>query len=162
MNKIRVGLGFDTHSFIPGDSITIGGVKIPFNKSFEAHSDGDLLVHAICDALLGSIGLKDIGTYFPDTDKNFENIDSLRILAQTLGLLKSQGWMISNVDCNIIIQEPKMMPYIDRMKEIIANILEIEIADISIKANSSENIGFIGRGEGASAQAIVLVSKTLN
>lgn len=159
MNKFRVGIGFDTHAFIQGDSIIIGGVKIPFNKSFLAHSDGDVLIHAICDALLGSVGLKDIGTCFPDNDERYKNIDSLVILKQTYDMVKSKGWIVSNIDCNIIIQEPKMKPYIDKMKEIISNIFEIEMEDVSIKAKTSENIGFIGRGEGASAQAIVLVTK---
>jgi len=159
LNKFRVGIGFDTHAFIQGDSIIIGGVKIPFNKSFLAHSDGDVLIHAICDALLGSVGLKDIGTCFPDNDERYKNIDSLVILKQTYDMVKSKGWIVSNIDCNIIIQEPKMKPYIDKMKEIISNIFEIEMEDVSIKAKTSENIGFIGRGEGASAQAIVLVTK---
>lgn len=155
--KFRVGLGFDTHAFQEGNQLIIGGVKIPFHKAFKAHSDGDVLIHAICDALLGASGNKDIGTFFPDTDLKYKNINSLILLEKVVSEVKIENWKVNNIDCTIIIQEPKMSPYIDFMKEIISPILEVEIKDISIKAKTSENIGFIGRGEGVSAQVVVLL-----
>lgn len=159
MNKpsIRVGLGTDTHAFQKGDFLVIGGVKIPFHKSFKAHSDGDVLLHALCDALLGASGNKDIGSFFPDTDTAFENVNSMHLLKKTVEIIHAQNWKVANVDCVIAIQQPKMAPHIDAMKKNIADCLQISTNDVSVKAKTSENIGFIGRGEGASTQVVVLL-----
>lgn len=155
--SIRVGLGTDTHVFKNGDFLIIGGVKIPFDKSFKAHSDGDVLFHAVCDALLGASGNKDIGTFFPDTDPAFKNINSMDLLKKTVEVIQAQNWKVANIDCVITIQQPKMAPHIDAMKENIASCLKISTEDVSVKAKTSENIGFIGRGEGAIAQVVVLL-----
>lgn len=155
--SLRVGLGTDTHAFIDGESLIIGGVKIPFHKSFKAHSDGDVLLHAICDALLGASGNKDIGTFFPDTDSVYKNANSMDLLKKTMDVISASNWKVANIDCVIAIQQPKMSPYIDAMKENIANCLQISMDDVSVKAKTSENIGFIGRGEGASAQVVVML-----
>lgn len=155
--SLRVGLGTDTHAFIDGEFLVIGGVKIPFHKSFKAHSDGDVLLHAICDALLGASGNKDIGTFFPDTDSAYKNANSLDLLKKTIEVISVSNWKVANIDCVITIQQPKMSPYIDAMKENIANCLQISMDDVSVKAKTSENIGFIGRGEGASAQVVVML-----
>ncbi len=159
MTIIRVGLGIDTHAFQKGEYLIIGGVKIPYNKSFKAHSDGDVLIHAICDALLGAAGLKDIGTYFPDNNPDYKSINSSILLEKVVQIIDSIGWKVSNIDCNIIVQEPKMAPFIDEMKINISNLLKINMEDVSIKAKTSENLGFIGRSEGVSAQAVVLIKK---
>ncbi|MDD2411858.1 MAG: 2-C-methyl-D-erythritol 2,4-cyclodiphosphate synthase [Bacteroidales bacterium] len=155
--SIRVGLGTDTHAFQKGEFLVIGGVKIPFDKSFKAHSDGDVLLHAVCDALLGASGNKDIGTFFPDTDPVFENANSMDLLKKTVEIIHAQNWKVANIDCVITIQQPKMAPHIDAMKDNIASCLQISTEEVSVKAKTSENIGFIGRGEGASAQVVVLL-----
>lgn len=159
MLNFRVGLGFDTHAFQKGEFLTIGGVEIPFHYSFKAHSDGDVLVHAIIDSLLGAAGLKDIGSFFPDNDPKYKDIDSLKLLEITMEKLKEANWKIGNIDCNIIIQKPKMAAHIPQMKLNVAKVLNIETSQIGIKAKTSENIGFIGREEGASAQAVCLIYK---
>lgn len=157
MTKIRVGLGFDTHAFQKGEYLMIGGVKVLYIKSFKAHSDGDVLYHAICDALLGAAGLKDIGTYFPDNNSTYKSINSALLLEKVVQMIHSMGWKVSNIDCNIIIQEPKMAPYIDDMKVNISSLLQINIEDVSVKAKTSEMLGFIGRSEGVSTQVVVLI-----
>ncbi len=155
--SLRVGIGTDTHTFVEGDHLVIGGVNIPFNKSFKAHSDGDVLLHAVCDALLGASGNKDIGTFFPDNDIFYRNANSIDLLNKTVEIISVANWKVGNIDCVITIQQPKMAPYIDDMKENIARCLHIPISDVSIKAKTSEEIGFIGRGEGVSTQVVVLL-----
>jgi 2-C-methyl-D-erythritol 2,4-cyclodiphosphate synthase len=157
--KIKVGIGFDTHRLVIHKPLIIGGVLIPSSLGCEGHSDADVLIHAICDALLGAAHLRDIGFYFPDTDKQYKNIDSKIILQKTYDLVQSMGWKIENIDTTVIIEQPKLSPYIETMKESLSNVLCINIDDISIKAKTSEKLGFIGREEGVSAYAVALISK---
>ncbi len=156
---IRIGNGYDVHAFTKGDSITLGGVKIPHSKAFEAHSDGDVLIHALCDALLGALALGDIGQHFPDTDNSFENIDSRILLRKVAALIKSKGYVLSNCDCIIVAQSPKMAPHIQSMRENLAQDLETNTENISVKATTTEQLGFTGREEGISSYAVVLLQK---
>lgn len=154
---MRIGQGYDVHAFTDGDYLTIGGVKIVFDKAFKAHSDGDVLLHAITDALLGAAGLGDIGKHFPDTDPQFKNIDSRVLLRKTVSLLATHGFRCGNIDSTIIAQAPKMLPYIDAMKAVVADDLNIEPGCVNIKATTTEWLGFCGRGEGIAAMASVLL-----
>lgn len=156
---MRIGHGYDVHRFTDGDYIVIGGVKIEYSKSLLAHSDGDVLVHAICDALLGAAGQRDIGYHFPDTDQKYKGISSLQLLSLVGELLVSLGYSISNIDSTIIAQSPKMKPYIEEMKENIAKSLNIYVDKVNVKATTEENLGFTGRGEGISAHAVCLIFK---
>lgn len=156
---MRIGHGYDVHRFTDGDYIVIGGVKIEYCKSLLAHSDGDVLVHAICDALLGAAGQRDIGYHFPDTDQKYKGISSLQLLSLVGELLVSLGYSISNIDSTIIAQSPKMKPYIEEMKENIAKSLNIYVDKVNVKATTEENLGFTGRGEGISAHAVCLIIK---
>lgn len=156
---MRIGHGYDVHRFTDGDYIVIGGVKIEYCKSLLAHSDGDVLVHAICDALLGAAGQRDIGYHFPDTDQKYKGISSLQLLSLVGELLVSLGYSISNIDSTIIAQSPKMKPYIEEMKENIAKSLNIYVDKVNVKATTEENLGFTGRGEGISAHAVCLIFK---
>lgn len=156
---MRIGHGYDVHRFTDGDYIVIGGVKIEYCKSLLAHSDGDVLVHAICDALLGAAGQRDIGYHFPDTDQKYKGISSLQLLSLVGELLVSLGYSISNIDSTIIAQSPKMKPYIEKMKENIAKSLNIYVDKVNVKATTEENLGFTGRGEGISAHAVCLIFK---
>ena len=156
---MRIGHGYDVHRFTDGDYIVIGGVKIEHCKSLLAHSDGDVLVHAICDALLGAAGQRDIGYHFPDTDQKYKGISSLQLLSLVGDLLVSLGYSISNIDSTIIAQSPKMKPYIEEMKENIAKSLNIYVDKVNVKATTEENLGFTGRGEGISAHAVCLIFK---
>ena len=155
--KVKVGFGIDVHQLAQGRDCILGGVKIPHDKGPLGHSDADVLLHAICDALLGAAGLKDIGTYFPDTDNSFKNIDSRILLQKTFALVKEKNYTVSNVDCSLVIEQPKLKPHIDAMKKNIAEILEIEMDDVSVKATTNERMGFIGREEGVVAYAVVLL-----
>ncbi len=154
---LRIGEGFDVHAFCAGDYVTIGGVKIPHHQAIEAHSDGDVLLHAICDALLGSLALGDIGSHFPDTDPQLSNVDSQNLLAQVMAFLKEKNARVHNIDATIIAQTPKMSPHIMPMREVIANHLSISLDCVSIKATTTEKLGFTGRKEGIAAKAVVLV-----
>ncbi len=156
--NIRVGQGYDVHNFCEGDAIILGGVKIPYEKAFQAHSDGDVLIHALCDALLGALALGDIGKHFPDTDSEYVNIDSRKLLKHVIQLITEKGWSLINVDCTIIAQEPKMSPHIESMRVNLSNDLGVAIDRVSIKATTTEKLGFEGRKEGVAAQAIVLLS----
>lgn len=156
---MRIGHGYDVHKFANGTYIVIGGVKIEYCKSLLAHSDGDVLVHAICDALLGASGQRDIGYHFPDTDPKYKGINSLKLLSLVGELLSDLGYYICNIDSTIIAQAPKMKPYIEEMKENIANSLYISKDQVNVKATTEENLGFTGRGEGISAHAVCLISK---
>ena len=155
--KVKVGFGIDVHQLAKGRDCILGGVKIPHDKGPLGHSDADVLLHAICDALLGAAGLKDIGTYFPDTDNSFKNIDSKILLEKTFHLIKERSYTVSNVDCSLVIEQPKLKPHIDAMKSNIAKLLEIDVDDVSVKATTNERMGFIGREEGVVAYAVVLL-----
>ena len=157
--KIRVGLGIDFHRIETGLQLWIGGVLIPSAKGCVAHSDGDVLLHAICDSLLGAAGLPDIGFHFPDSDPELRNIRSTILLERTSGIICKKGYKVSNIDCTICLEEPKIAPHIAEMREIIARILDISTEDISIKATTTEKMGFIGREEGVAALAVALLQK---
>lgn len=156
---MRIGHGYDVHRLIDGNSITIGGVCIPYTKTLLAHSDGDVLLHAICDALLGAAGLGDIGYHFPDTDNKYKNISSIELLKSVNLLLYNKNYSIVNIDCTIIAQAPKMMNYIDQMITNIAHALNLNKDCVNIKATTEEKLGFTGRYEGISAHAVCLISK---
>jgi 2-C-methyl-D-erythritol 2,4-cyclodiphosphate synthase len=155
--NFRIGHGFDVHRFGEGDFIILGGVKIPFHHGFIAHSDGDVLIHALCDALLGSIAAGDIGMHFPDSNDAYKDIDSGILLERTRLLLTQRAYCIANVDITIIAQAPKMSPYIPDMRHRLAQILETTIEQINIKATTTEHLGFTGRGEGIAVHSVVLV-----
>ncbi len=157
--KIRVGLGFDTHILVEGRPLIIGGIHIPSSPGFQGHSDADILIHAICDALLGAANLRDIGYHYPDTDMKYKDIDSKILLKDTYEMLQHKGWKIENIDATVVLEQPKLSSYIPLMKECLSEILKITTDDISIKAKTSEKMGFIGRAEGASAYAIALIKK---
>lgn len=155
----RIGQGFDVHALCEGEELWIGGLLIPHSKGTIAHSDGDVLLHAICDALLGAVKLNDIGTHFPDTSAAFKNIDSKILLQKTYQLVKDKGYTLVNLDTTVSLQKPKLKPHIAEMEKIIANILKTDIENISIKATTTEKLGFEGREEGISALAVVLLKK---
>lgn len=155
----RVGIGYDSHRFAPERPLVIGGIRIPFESGLEAHSDGDVLIHAICDALLGAAALKDIGTHFPDNDTSFKNADSAILLAGVVKLLTGRNWRVNNLDCVIVAEQPKMKPYIDRITERLAPLLQTDPANISVKAKTNEQMGFTGAGEGIAAAAVVSILK---
>jgi 2-C-methyl-D-erythritol 2,4-cyclodiphosphate synthase len=157
MNKheFRVGQGYDSHRLVVGRPLVIGGVVIPHHKGFAAHSDGDILIHAICDALLGAASLPDIGTHFANTDPQFKDIDSKILLQKTVALIHAKGFIIHNLDCTIIIEKPKMSPHIEAMRAYLAPLLHIEPTELALKAKTNETMGFIGREEGAVAMACV-------
>lgn len=156
---IRVGQGFDVHQLVEGRKLIIGGVEIPHEKGLLGHSDADVLLHAITDAILGALGLGDIGKHFPDTDHAFKDADSQLLLRDVWKLVKEKGYTIGNVDATIIAQRPKMAPYINPMREVIASCVESEMERINAKATTTENLGFPGRGEGIAAMAVVLLQK---
>lgn len=153
----RVGYGFDVHQLVEGRPFWLGGVLVEHTKGALGHSDADVLIHAICDALLGSAGLKDIGHYFPDTDNQFKNIDSKILLQKTVSLIHDKGYLIGNVDCALNLEKPKIKPYINQMIETLAPIMKIETDQISIKATTMEKMGFVGREEGITASAVALI-----
>jgi 2-C-methyl-D-erythritol 2,4-cyclodiphosphate synthase len=154
---MRVGQGFDAHAFKPGDRLVLGGVEIPHDRGLEAHSDGDVVLHALCDALLGAAGLGDIGRHFPPDDTAYENIDSRILLRRVVDLVVSAGLQIGNADITIIAQEPRMAPHTDAMRENIRGDLGLEPSRVNIKATTTEHMGFTGRGEGIAVFAIVLL-----
>ncbi len=156
---IRVGQGFDVHAFAENRKLIIGGVEIPYDKGLLGHSDADVLLHAICDALLGAAALGDIGKHFPDTDAKFKNIDSRELLRDVMARIKSLGWQVGNVDATLIAQAPKMAPHIPSMIQNIAADLGIALDQINVKATTTEKLGFTGRGEGIAAQAICLLTR---
>jgi 2-C-methyl-D-erythritol 2,4-cyclodiphosphate synthase len=156
---VRIGQGIDFHRLEKGLNLWLGGVKIPSEKGCVAHSDGDVLLHAVCDALLGAAGLKDIGHYFPDTNPEFKNIDSKILLERTVKIVGEKGFRISNIDCTVCLEEPRISPFIDNMKEIISGIAGTEREAVSVKATTTEKMGFTGRGEGIAAITSVLLLK---
>lgn len=159
MMKIRIGNGFDVHKFCDGSHITLGGVKIDCDYGLEAHSDGDVLIHAICDALLGSLALADIGAHFPDTDVAFKGVDSRILLERCCEEVRKRGFQIGNVDSTVMAQAPKLRPHIDAIRAELARVMELDIDDVSVKATTTEQLGFVGRKEGIAVFSTVLVSK---
>lgn len=161
---MRIGHGFDVHRFGPGDHLMIGGVKLPFEQGFVAHSDGDVLLHAISDALLGACALGDIGRHFPDTDPTWAGADSRDLLRHVVSLVRGQGYDVVNLDATLMAQAPKMAPHIEAMRAVIANDINIALGQVNVKATTTERLGFTGRGEGIAAEAVVLLNRieTLN
>ncbi len=155
----RIGHGYDVHRLEQGLPLFLGGVEIPHQKGFVAHSDGDVAIHALCDALLGAAALGDIGLHFPDTSADFKGIDSKILLARVVELLDRKGYAIGNVDCTIRMQRPKLRPYIDTMRATLARIMGVDIDRVSVKATTTERLGFEGREEGVSVSAVALVYK---
>jgi len=155
----RIGSGIDFHQLVEGRDLWIGGVKLSHHKGALGHSDADVLIHAICDALLGALCLGDIGIHFPNTSKEFKNIDSKIILKRTVDLTRKENYKVINIDCTVCLEDPKIKPYTEEMRRIIAEIIDITIHDISIKATTTEKMGFIGREEGIAAYAVALLQK---
>jgi 2-C-methyl-D-erythritol 2,4-cyclodiphosphate synthase len=156
---IRVGQGFDVHQLVEGRPCIVGGVLIPYEKGLLGHSDADVLLHTISDAILGALALGDIGKHFPDTDPNFKDADSVKLLEHVWGLAKERGYKLGNIDATIIAQAPKMAPYIPAMVTVIARALGCEEPQVNVKATTTERLGFTGRGEGIASQAVVLLLK---
>ena len=154
---MRIGTGYDVHRFAEGRDLILGGVKIPYEKGLQGHSDADVIVHAIADALLGAAALGDIGQHFPDTDPAYENADSIELLRKVGELLEDHDYVIENIDSTIIAQRPKLMPYLEQMRRNVADALDLDISQVSIKATTEEGLGFTGRMEGIAAQAVCLL-----
>lgn len=157
MTDFRIGHGYDVHALADGLRLVLGGIEIPHSKGCVAHSDGDVAIHAFCDALLGAAALGDIGLHFPDTSDEFSGIDSRILLRRTVALIREKGFRIGNVDCTIRMQRPKLRPYIDRMREALAAEMEIGVDRVSVKATTTERLGFEGREEGVSVSAVALI-----
>lgn len=157
--EFRVGNGYDVHQLADGLPLVLGGVKIPHTKGCVAHSDGDVLIHAICDALLGALALGDIGQHFPDTSDEFAGIDSRILLSRVVALIRERGWSVVNVDATLLAQKPKIAPHVVKMRETLASLLGIEADRVSVKATTTERLGFVGREEGVAAQATCLLSR---
>ena len=163
VNSMRIGNGYDVHAFdmdTDADSVTLGGLSIPHKYRLKAHSDGDVLIHALCDALLGALALGDIGYHFPDTDKSLEGVDSKVLLKKVISLIKNKGYQLNNCDCTIVAESPKMAPHILEMRKTLANILDVSVDCVSVKATTTERLGFTGRSEGIASYAVVLLSST--
>jgi len=158
--SFRVGIGYDVHRLAEGETLWLGGVLVPHSKGTVAHSDGDVVIHAICDALLGALKLRDIGTHFPDTDAEFKNIDSKILLKRSYELVKEKGYELVNLDTSISAQQPKLKPFIPQMEEVMAEVLGVDIDCVSVKATTTEKLGFEGREEGISVTAVVLLQKS--
>lgn len=160
IHMFRIGQGFDVHEFAEGRPLIIGGIHIPHHRGLIGHSDADVLLHTVADACLGAIGEGDIGRHFPDTDMANKDLDSARLLADVWLLVKERGYKLVNADCTIMAQKPKMAPYIEQMRERIAELLEADKAQVNVKATTTERLGFVGREEGIAAQAVVLIGKS--
>lgn len=156
---LRIGQGFDVHQLVEGRPLILGGIEIPYEKGLLGHSDADVLLHTVADACLGAIAAGDIGKHFPDTDPEFKDADSAKLLQHVWQLVKEKGYTLGNIDCTIIAQKPKMAPYIDQMRERIAELLEADANQVNVKATTTEQLGFTGRGEGIASQATVLIQK---
>ncbi|MTI41783.1 2-C-methyl-D-erythritol 2,4-cyclodiphosphate synthase [Fulvivirga lutimaris] len=157
--KIRTGFGYDVHKLEEGQDFWLGGIKVPHTKGAVGHSDADVLIHVICDALLGAANMRDIGFHFADTDPQFKGIDSKILLRDVIKLLTDKGWSIGNIDSTICLQQPKVNPHIPAMKSCLAEVMKIDEEDISIKATTTEKLGFVGTEEGVAAYAVVLIQK---
>jgi 2-C-methyl-D-erythritol 2,4-cyclodiphosphate synthase len=158
--RIRIGQGIDVHAFGPGDHVMLGGIRVPHDRGVEAHSDGDVVIHALCDAMLGALALGDIGRHFPPSDPQWKDADSRAFLRHCNGLLGERGWRVGNTDITVICEGPRIGPHAEAMRVQLADDLGIDSGDISIKATTSEKLGFTGRGEGIAAQAVVLLVAT--
>lgn len=157
--NIKIGFGYDSHCFTQGDYVMIGAEKIPFDQGIEAHSDGDVLLHSICDALLGAACLGDIGKHFPDNDPAYKNIDSSSLMKNVMAELKKLNYTVGNVDCTVILEKPKLAEHIQNMQNNISKLLNISVSSVNVKATTNEGMGFIGRGEGIAAFAVVTLSQ---
>lgn len=156
---LRIGNGYDVHRLVEGRKLILGGVEIPHLKGILGHSDGDVLVHAIMDALLGSLALGDIGQHFPDTSNEYKDIDSMILLERVFNLIKEKGYRVVNLDCVIVAQQPKLKPYLEEMRQKISKVLETQISNISVKATTEEKLGFTGNEEGIKSYCVVLLEK---
>ena len=154
---MRIGHGYDAHTFTGGKPLILGGVTIPYDKGLKAHSDGDAVIHALCDAILGAAALGDIGTYFPDTDDKYENIDSRILLREVVNVVTEKGYKIGNADITVLAQEPKLLPYIGQMKENLSKDMALVPENVNIKATTTEGMGFVGRKEGIAVYSIVFL-----
>ena len=157
--KVRVGFGYDVHALVPERDLWLGGVKIEHTMGLQGHSDADVLIHAICDALLGAANMRDIGYHFPDTAGEYKDIDSKILLFDTMELLRDAGYTLGNIDATVAAVRPKLNPHIPEMKRVMADVLQVDVEDISIKATTTEKLGFTGRQEGIAAYATVLIQK---
>lgn len=157
--ELRIGIGFDAHKFAPNRPLKLCGVNVPHEQGLIGHSDADVALHALCDALLGALALGDIGQHFPDTDPHFKDADSSTFVQAVMSLVRERGWRVNNVDITIIAQVPKLAPYRELMRERVANLLEVEISAVSVKATTTNHMGFIGRKEGIAAIAIVSLTR---
>lgn len=159
--KIRTGFGFDVHRLVEGRDLWLGGIKIEHSMGLLGHSDADVLIHAICDALLGAANMRDIGYHFPDTSGEFEHIDSKILLKKTVALIATKGYTVGNIDATVCAERPKLKNFIPQMQQVLAEVMDVDIEDVSIKATTTERLGFTGREEGISAYAVALISKGL-
>lgn len=160
MTELRVGLGFDIHQLVRGRELWLGGVQIPHDEGLDGHSDADALLHALCDGLLGAAGLGDIGQYFPPTDQQWRNSRSILFVESVIGMLRERGWTVVNIDCVIIAEAPKMLPYVAKMKDVIGMALHMSSEQIGIKATTAEQMGALGRREGIACQVVCLISRS--
>ncbi|AGA67954.1 2-C-methyl-D-erythritol 2,4-cyclodiphosphate synthase [Desulfitobacterium dichloroeliminans LMG P-21439] len=158
---LRVGIGYDVHALMEGRPLILGGIEIPHEKGLQGHSDADVLTHAIMDALLGALALGDLGKHFPDTDEQYRGISSIKLLELVMGLMAESGYKIGNIDCIIAAQRPKLAPHIPQMRENLARALKMDLGSVSVKATTTEHLGFEGREEGMSSQAVVLLVKNV-
>jgi len=159
--SFRIGYGYDVHQLAEGNDFYLGGIKIPHPKGCIAHSDGDVLIHAICDALLGAAAMKDIGYHFPDTSNEYKNIDSKILLQKTIALISQKGYSLVNIDSTVCLEQPKIKKYISKMVQVIAGLVETDQDNISVKATTTEKLGFVGKEEGIAAHAVVLIQKVV-
>lgn len=159
MKKIRVGQGYDVHKLGTNEELWLGGIKLEHSHGLIGHSDADVLIHAICDAILGAANMRDIGFHFADTDPQFKGIDSKILLKDVMAIVRKEGWEFGNVDCTIVAQQPKINPHIPAMKKCMAEVMNVDEEDISIKATTSEKMGFVGREEGMAVHAVALITK---
>ena len=156
---MRIGSGFDVHAFTEGNAVTLGGIRIAHTHGLLAHSDGDVLIHALCDALLGALALGDIGVHFPPSDATYKNADSTELLVKCMQMVRDKGYELANADMTLICEQPKINPHVFAMRERLASVMQVGIEQLSIKATTTEQLGFTGRGEGIAAQAVVLLNK---
>lgn len=162
MSELRIGLGYDVHAFSPGRRLVLGGIELPSDRGLAGHSDADVLVHALMDAILGAMRAGDIGEHFPDTDPAFEGISSIELLARVAGLMRSGGWDLVDADCVMVLEAPRISPYREDMRASIAGALGVEVDRVGIKATTTEGLGFEGRGEGVAAHAVALLQRCVS
>jgi 2-C-methyl-D-erythritol 2,4-cyclodiphosphate synthase len=156
---MRVGIGYDVHALVPGRRLVLGGVHIPFDKGLDGHSDADVVVHAIIDALLGAAGLGDIGTQFPSSEPSYKDVSSISLLRQVVAMLKKGGWQVCNVDATIVAEQPRLSPFVSEMRELISQTLEVSIEKVGVKSTTSKGLGFLGEGKGIAAHAVALANR---